>query len=118
MKPKKDPFTGEEFFPKRTNQVYANRANQTAHNNRRARESREENKVMRKALDKNLKVLKRILGEKKEVIVSEDFLRGAEFDLKLFTQYSRSPDDLSVFHNFNHSITRLKDKNYKILKNA
>ena len=118
MKERKDPFTGEIFIPKRMNQIYANRKNQIACNNSKAFNKRQENKNTNNVLNKNYETLKRILGDKKEVNVSTDFLRGAQFDFKYFTNYSTTPDKLPRYHIFNYCLINLGNNNHKIVKNV
>lgn len=84
-----DPYTGEEFTPKRHNQKFASRANQVAYNNTKARLVRTSIAKVNNALNNNRKVLERILGEKESVTVSSDFLLGAGFNFQYFSQSVR-----------------------------
>ena len=76
---RKDPLTGEEFYPKRSNQFLASRENQTRFNNLKASKKRKVKYLVDSILDKNRKVLAKILGDELEIIKSKEFLRGAEF---------------------------------------
>jgi hypothetical protein len=80
-----DPFTSEDFTPKRHNQRFACRANQIAYNKMLARKKRELLRESNTKLNTNRSVLKKLFecGEKN---VSRDFLRGAGFDFQYFTQ--------------------------------
>ena len=84
-----DPFTSEEFTPKRHNQRFACRANQIAYNNMLARKKRELLREPNTKLNTNRTVLKKLF-EKGETKVSSEFLRGAGFNFSYYTQ------------NFNH----------------
>ncbi|WP_299114110.1 hypothetical protein [uncultured Winogradskyella sp.] len=72
-----DPLTGEVFIKRRSNQVFANRANQIKYNNLKAYKKRKAKSGIEKILDKNRKVLKTILGPNEEIVKSHDFLEGA-----------------------------------------
>jgi len=80
-----DPFTSEEFTPKRHNQRFSCRANQIAYNNKLAREKRELLRESNTKLNTNRTVLKKLFerGERK---VSREFLRGAGFNFSYYTQ--------------------------------
>jgi hypothetical protein len=117
LEKRQDPFTSEWFIPKRRNQLYATRQNQIDCNNLNAYSKREEQRITNKVLNKNYNILKRILGNKKEFTVTTDILRGAQFDLKHFTQYSRTQDNFSQYHVFNYCLIFLGNNNYKIIKN-
>jgi hypothetical protein len=80
-----DPQTGELFWPKRHNQLFANRKNQIAFNNAKASVKRFEKGTIDKVLDKNRRILKQILGEKDGCIVSKDFLLGCGFVFRYYT---------------------------------
>ena len=90
-----DPFTGEDFTPKRHNQRFSCRANQIAYNNKLAREKRELLRVPNTKLNTNRSVLKKLYesGNKK---VSKEFLRGAGFNFSYYTQNYN--DDGKQFH--------------------
>ncbi len=82
---KKDPLTGESFIPKRHNQSFANRANQIAFNNNKARRKRLSKAFVDKKLDKNRTILLNLLKDQDEVVKSTEFLNGAGFDFKCFS---------------------------------
>ena len=86
---KTDPFTSEEFTPKRHNQRFACRANQITYNNMLARKKRELLRESNTKLNTNRSVLKKLF-ERGEKNVSSEFLRGAGFNFSYYTQ------------NFNH----------------
>ena len=80
-----DPFTSEEFTPKRHNQRFACRANQIAYNNMLARKKRELLRVPNTNLNTNRSVLKKLL-ERGNKTVSKEFLLGAGFNFSYYTQ--------------------------------
>jgi len=80
-----DPFTSEEFTPKRHNQRFACRANQIAYNNMLARKKRELLRVPNTKLNTNRSVLKKLL-ERGNKTVSKEFLLGAGFNFSYYTQ--------------------------------
>lgn len=83
--PKKDPFTGEEFTPRRSNQKFAVIENKTAYNNAKARLKAKEKKPYLEIIGRNEKILSWILGTEKERTVSKEFLLGAGFRFEYFT---------------------------------
>lgn len=80
-----DPFTKEEFEPKRANQVYATRENQIKANNHRKKELAMSNASIIKPILNNLNILKALMGVEKSIEVTKDFLRGAGFNLQVFS---------------------------------
>lgn len=81
-----DPFTGEEFSSKRSNQKFANRANQIAYNNFKAKNLREAKASVDKRLETNRRILARICEDASLQSVSKDYLLGAGFDFRFFSQ--------------------------------
>jgi len=115
MKEKIDPFTKEPFIPKRSNQRFANRENQIAFNNQKAKELRDEKSDVNSFLNKNLKIMKRILKEKGSAIVSRDFLEGAEFTFGILTQeYKYEERIFKLIYNYGYIL--LENDSYLIKK--
>ena len=80
-----DPYSGELFHPKRYNQRFANRKNQIAFNNTKAREIREVKKPIDTVLESNRKILLRLMENKKTSITkSKEFLLGSGFNFNYF----------------------------------
>ena len=120
MKPgmKKDPYTQEEFWPKRSNQVYAKRQNQIDSNNNKAGQINKLKRPTQQILNSNYKILKRILGTQKSVVVTEEFLHGAQFDFCYFT--ATVPADAGngeIYLIFDYALLKLENKKYQIQKN-
>lgn len=110
-----DPLTSEEFEPKRTNQKFANRANQIKYNNLIAKKKREVLKPHITALEKNRNIIKGILDSDKFNTVSKDYLLGAGFNFLYFTQSCRVGN--KVFHCiFDYGICPKEGGNYELTK--
>ncbi|HNS11704.1 MAG TPA: hypothetical protein PKM97_03745 [Bacteroidia bacterium] len=110
-----DPYTKEKFIPRRSNQIYATRKNQTDHNNSKARHRRIEKFPVQRALDKNHNILKKLLGNLREVTVTIEFLRGAGFNFKCLTSLGNSHD--RIFMIFNYRMLAISNDQYKISRN-
>lgn len=81
----KDPYTDEEFKPKRSNQRFANSINRIRYNNNKANEIRKAKAYVDKPLSKNFTILKEIMRDKKRHSVHIEFLRGRGFKFEVFT---------------------------------
>jgi hypothetical protein len=119
MKPKAkltDPYTGEVFEPKRSNQKFACLANKTAYHNDKAKEERKKIEGPQKALKKNREVLKSLLKDSSEIIVSRDFLLGAGFNFNYYIGSDKNKTILVVyefeFSGFNNDFKISRRKNY------
>jgi hypothetical protein len=60
---KTDPFSGEEFLPKKISQIYACPANRIKHNNSKASIIRQERAFLDKHIHKNHRILREIYKE-------------------------------------------------------
>ena len=85
MEERQDPHTGEWFIPKRRNQIYASRKNQTGFNNEKSRKNRELVNPVNKKLLKNRNILHDLLGIEDEREVSKDLLVGKGFHFDVIT---------------------------------
>lgn len=112
---RKDPYSGEEFYPKRYNQKFATRENQIAFNNIIAREKRQQKNGTDRILDKNREVLKRILAKYSSIIKSKDYLLGAGFNFNYFSCI-RDVDEQTVFAIYEFTIKLHKTNLYLIEK--
>lgn len=79
MKTKIDPYTGEEFVPKRKNQIFANNANKTAFNNEKASKIRKERAPFINDINRNYDILKLILNNEQEKTVNSSTLNDLNF---------------------------------------
>jgi len=80
-----DPLTGEQFIPRRSNQIFKSRANQVKYNNEKAKKVRKVISPTQSAFRRNYQILRRIMQTKKPPIVTRDYLEGAGFDFDGFT---------------------------------
>lgn len=87
MKTKKDPYTGEEFVPRRRNQIFANNANKTAFNNGKAAKIREERALQTKDVNRNYEILKLILNDRSEKIVRYTTLNDSGFKYNCYHKF-------------------------------
>jgi len=112
----KDPFTGELFVPKRTNQKFANRINQIQYNNHLALLKRKAKAPIEYLLDKNRTVIKNQMGNKSEIIKSREFLLGAGFKFGLITHNVRKNDKI-IPCVYEYAIEDIDNEKFKIYGN-
>ena len=62
-------FSGEEFYPKRNNQVFASKQNRTTYHNNISNSLRNELKSTNNQLMKNYKIVKQLLSDKNSIII-------------------------------------------------
>lgn len=113
--PRKCLQTGELFTPHRYNQKFSSRKAQIEFNNIKAREKRLIKSPVDKVLDKNRTILLNILGREKQIAKNVQFLLGAGFNFKYFSQslmYENKP--CQVIYEF--IIISNGDKTYTIKK--
>ena len=108
-----DPYSSESFKPKRYNQKFASRINQIAYNNVKARKLRERKKPIDNVLERNRKILLKILHKKDSSIKSYDFLLGSGFDFNFFNR-SFSKNGTIYQCVYNYAITKIDNNKYKI----
>lgn len=114
MKQLIDPFTGEYFYPIRSKQKFANRENQIAYNNARAKEKRDYLNEIDSCVRRNWQILLELLGEKSKTIKSEEFLNGYGYDFR-FLNNIRTQDDKAYFAIYNVGIRQINQKNYELI---
>jgi hypothetical protein len=81
----KDPYTGELFVPKRSNQKFASRSNQVKFNNERQRIDRNAKGRIQKLLDKNFKILQSLLKDQETVNATRDSLEKVGYSFTYYT---------------------------------
>lgn len=111
----KDPLTGELFIKRRNNQKFANRQNQIKYNNNLAQRKRDAKLPFEKALDKNRTILKEILGDGKEKLISRDFLLGMGFSFG-YLLYHKVINGVTYAGIYEFGIIKIEKNNYKIIK--
>ena len=106
METKRDPYTGEWFTPKRSNQKFENAKNKNDYHNEKTRELRERLKWRDKPLKDNLKILDKLMEGEDKVLVHNQFLEGLGFD---FTVYN----GIEKYEGVHHPVVY----NYLIIRN-
>lgn len=112
-----DPYTFEEFTPKRRNQRFANAINRQNFHNSRANELRNEIAFIQRPLYKNYKILKDLLENKSEIILHREFLLGKSYDLSKATHISKIGSEIH-YCVYNYILIPLANDYIKILRNA
>ena len=83
----KDPLTGHEFQPHRTNQKFESPANQVKFNNLKARKLRKAMADVNKPLNKNFRILNELMADKNMATFHKQFLLGKEFNFSVLTHF-------------------------------
>ena len=112
---KRDKLTGQLFYPKRSNQVFASAKNRIRYHNNLACIARKERAYIDRILYRNFKILKELLGNEKEVIIHREFLLGKGFTFSAFTHYHEL-NNIQYHATYNYVIIPLEDFKLKILK--
>ena len=113
---RKDPLTGEGFVPKKVSQRFATSANRIKYNNDKASKINSQRAFVDKPLHKNQNILKEILGNKTEIIIHAEFLKGRGYNFHLTTHYDKwEGKNVPCIYEF-MIITQLNEQ-IKILKN-
>ena len=115
MNQRTDPYSGEVFTPKRSNQYFASRKNQVAYNNAKARKIRVLHTEIDSQIKKNWQILDGVLGMQEKAIKSKEFLLGAGYDFRLFNSY-QSHGDNPYYGIYNYGIRALSEGKYEIVK--
>lgn len=110
-----DPYSGETFSPKRTNQLFASRKNQVAYNNARAKSQRDQLTLIDNQIRKNWQILVNLLGESSLVKKSKDFLWGAGYDFKYFNNY-REHEGKPYYGVYGIGIRNISETSFEIIK--
>ena len=84
-KERKDPYTGEMFIPKRSNQKFKTNKNRIAFHNERAKEKRDLLKPINSIVAQDFLIIVSLLGDKLSGTFKNEFLRGAGFSFKAMT---------------------------------
>jgi len=115
MEKAKDPLTGEEFYKKRSNQIFASRANQIKFNNKKAFRKRKAKSLPDKILDRSREVLKNILGDMESVERSYDFLLGAGLHFGFCTHHINI-DGVKWVCIYDYAYALIDNKLFKIIR--
>jgi hypothetical protein len=109
-----DPYTGEEFYPLRSNQKFASRENQIAYNNERAKLRRDYLNKIDSCVHKNWEILLEVLGDESKTTKSEEFLNGRGYDFR-FLNNLRKEGEKTYFAIYHVGIRPINSKNYEII---
>ena len=110
-----DPLTNETFIKRRNNQKFATRRNQIRFNNIKAQKKRDAKASVTRILDRNRSILKRTLGDKKEIVVSRDFLLGAGFSFNYFS-FQVAVNGVTFAGIYEFGAAQIVKDQYKIVK--
>ena len=114
---KTDPFSLEEFSTNKRNKKFASKDNQIAYNNEVKAQERENLKFINDKLIHNRKVLKSLLSNQDEVLVSQDKLHNLDFAFTAITHY-KTDENKTVFAVYEYTYIILKNNVVKIQKNG
>lgn len=112
---KKCPFSGENFIPKRNNQIYASAYNRITYNNIKNRKLQKIVKPINKRLLKNYKIIVELLEDKQELISNSEFLKGKGFDFSILTHIMKE-GNTSIYGIYNYAFFKLDNNTIKIKK--
>jgi len=114
-----DPLTGEKFTAKMISQKFANRKNQIKWNNIIAKKKRITKSYLDKPMDRNRNIMKKVLGNEKEVIKSYDYLDalGYDFNLAMYQIMINTETKKTAVGIYEFIIEALGNQKYKVYKN-
>lgn len=108
-------FSGEEFIPKRNNQIFASSHNRNRYHNDINNGIRNHLKHTNNQLMMNYKIGVKLLDGRKSVPFHEEFLKGQGFDFKYFTNFIPCNDiEKEVYHVYDFSFQKIENDNYLI----
>jgi hypothetical protein len=108
-----DPYTGNRFTPKRSNQKFESSANRIAYNNKKAKDFRELTKSDIKPLIQNFKILLKLKEEKPDELFHYEFLKGLGFSFKHFSSLEKK-GDYAIAKILNLALIQSEGKLFKI----
>ena len=109
-----DPHTEQVFYAPRSNQKFANRDNQVAYNNERAKELRDYHNSIDAIVHRNWEILLDLLGEQITTIKSKEYLKGCGYNF-LFFNHLREIEGHYYFASYDVGIRETAHNNYKII---
>ncbi|GEC77726.1 hypothetical protein [Flavobacterium aquatile] len=109
--------SGEEFHPKRNNQVFASKKNRISYHNSINNKLRNELKSTNNQLIINYKICKELLDKNKSATVHREFLKGRGFDFKYFTNLTANKAKTGyTYALYDTSFEKIDENNYLISK--
>jgi hypothetical protein len=115
MKKKVDPYTGETFIPKRTNQRFANRDNQIAFNNAKAKRERDRQGKIDNQIRRNYQILDELLKTDEIVQKTREYLLGKGYNFN-FMNNKRAYNGQSYFGVYDCGIRAIGNNIFEIVK--
>jgi hypothetical protein len=109
-----DPYTEEVFFAPRSNQKFANRDNQVAYNNERAKELRDYHNNIDAIVHRNWEILLGLLGDHITTIKSTEYLKGCGYDF-MFFNHLREIEGHYYFASYDVGIREVAPKKYELI---
>lgn len=110
-----DPYTGEVFYAKRTNQRFASRKNQVAYNNAKAKELRDQMTEIDNQIRKNWQIISEVLNDQPKAVKSKDFLLGCGYNFNFFNN-QRVDNGLRYFGVYDFGLRRLENNSFELIK--
>ena len=113
-----DPFTNKEFETVSSIKRFETKENQIAYNNEKARKAKKERAFVDDKINHNHFVLEDLLGDKDEVIITQEQLKEANFNFGALTHYTII-NGTSYLCVYEYSYVRENNnKQFKIRKNG
>ena len=90
-----DPYTKEEFIPKRRNQIFANRKNKSDYHNEQAAILRDKRAKIDKKINSNHIILLQLLEKVNSIEIDEKILEGKGFFFNVFNHTAKFDNRLA-----------------------
>src|SRR4051812_43009669 len=114
---KKCLYSGEEFLPKRNNQVFANKKNRISYHNDISNKIRAKLKTTTKHLTLNHKICIELLNKESSIVIHKEYLKGKGFDFRFMTNMIESKANAGyAYVIYDCSFEKIDDNNYLISK--
>jgi hypothetical protein len=110
-----DPYTLEIFYAKRKNQYFANRKNQIAYNNEKAKQTRDLMAEIDNHVRKNWQILVDILKDRESAFKTKDYLLGCGYNFNFFNNQKFINGELYCGI-YDYGINLVDSGLYKIIK--
>ena len=108
-------YSGEEFIPKRNNQVFANKYNRISFHNQINNKLRNELKQTNNQLMVNYKIGIELLSKEKTITIHREFLKGKGFDFKFFTNLTENDSKSGyTFALYDTSFEKIDDNTWNL----
>ncbi|MCH8330953.1 MAG: hypothetical protein IH946_06175 [Bacteroidetes bacterium] len=111
-----NPHCSDKFHPSDGRQLYCTSGCQIWFNNYKARQLRQKIRPIASGLNRNRRILFRILGEEAERTVSRDYLLGAEYDFNIYTRAFKDEKERVHYFVYDIGLVEQGQTNYKIFR--